>query len=54
MNLLHLGIFLFIYQGPFYAPAMFVEKSYIYLKKRHIPANKPDTGNQTKNNKAQH
>jgi hypothetical protein len=50
MNLLHLDLFLFMYQGRFYAPAMFVEKSYIYLKKkRHIQANKPDKGHQTKN-----
>ena len=53
MNLVHLDLFLFIYQGPFYTQAMFVEVLYIF-KKRQIQANKPDKGHQTKNKKAQH
>jgi len=39
MNLLHLDFFL-IYQGPFYAQAMFVEKSYIYIFKKKINTSK--------------
>jgi len=54
MNLLHLDLFLFINQSPFYAPAMFVEKSYTYLKKDKYKQINLIKGIKPKNKKAQH